>query len=251
VTGAPSDSQMLVVGDFNGDRLADAGLLSTTSVGNAKLVVMRGQGDDTFSAAADWWSGALDLTAPGVFVAAGDTDGDGKADLIMRDSNAGYRVAQSPASCSTFGNWGVCNTPGGNTLGTATSWLDAPGWDLAAGRTAVSDFDRDGRDDLVVLVSNGANSVKVMAARAKTEAGFATPTQLWSGAGSYADTRVLGIHADPDGLGDVALISRDGAETDVMWLRAVAKTNNDPTSASMSATTWLDDSMVWVGTAPF
>ncbi len=249
-TNVASDTAALVVDDFNGDRLADAGLLSTTSPGNAKLVVMRSAGNGTFGSPIDYWSGALDLNASGVFVAAGDVNGDGKADLIMRDGSGGYRVAPSFASCASFANWGACQNVPGTGLGAATAWYASPSWDVDDARHTVTDYDRDGRSDLIVVKASGAG-IEVVALRARAENNFADPDQLWQGAGNVADTMAVGQDVDVDGLGDMVLVVKDGTGTDATWLRSVARTTSDYTSARMTSTTTFDLGVTWAGARPF
>ena len=125
LVGSP---QQLLVADFDGDLFADAGVLSDAGAGNATLEVLKSKADGTWADAATWWTGQLDLDTD--FVAAGDTNGDGKADLIMRSASAGtYSVAQSRASCSPMGAWGPCagGSVGAQGLNDGTAWLTASG----------------------------------------------------------------------------------------------------------------------------
>jgi len=146
----------VVVGDFNGD-----GNLDFAGVGPADSVsVLLGNGDGTFQPAVQFMA----RIGP-VSLAIGDFNGDGKADLVV----ANYGTAGSGGENGSD-NVTVMLGNGNGTLQTAVSY--------AAGRqpmfVAVGDFNGDGRADLVVLNSNGAN-VSVLLANA---AGLSTVTTL-------------------------------------------------------------------------
>ncbi|MGI8929643.1 MAG: FG-GAP repeat domain-containing protein [Candidatus Limnocylindrales bacterium] len=239
---APSGASHLVVSDFNGDLRADAGILSTVSPGLSKLQVMRANGLGGFSDAVHWWTGPLDLSAAGAFVAAGDTNGDGKADLIMRNAAGLYSVANSRASCSDMTVWGLCPVAavGAAGLTDATPWLS---WAQSDVKHTVGDFDRDGRDDLVAVVKDGNSAIKVFGLRAKTDGtAFADPQLLWSGNMSFADVTPLAFNVNPDGMADLALASNQGGETRVQWLRTNERTTSP---ASMTQMTPFDSTLDW------
>jgi len=244
---APSGAERLVVGDFDGDLLADAGFLSTVSPGNSKLSVMPADGAGGFNGAVDWWTGALDLSATD-FASAADTNGDGMADLVMRNAAGIYSVALSSASCSDLTAWGACpaGAVGPNSLAAATQWLS---WAQADVKHVVGDFDRDGRDDLIVVVKD-ANGVKVMGLRTKTEGTFAAPQQLWASASvAFADVVPMALNVNADGMADLALVTKNGSLSKVQWLRTNERTT---VPASMTATTPFDSSLAWsAGNRPF
>jgi hypothetical protein len=227
--GAPS--AQMVVGDFNGDLLADVGLLRSTLVAPqpdepATLVVMKGSSNGSFGAPIDWWRGPLDLTT--MEVAAGDVNGDGKADLVVRVANAGatFYVAPSFASCAEptgydFTYRGECTFAPGIGLDAAAVWLDKPTWAASDVKWTLSDFNRDSRSDLVAVLKDGAG-VDVFGAAATLDATFGEAKQMWtSNSQPFAEVVPFGLDVNPDGLGDLALLKKNGTNTAVQWLKAV------------------------------
>jgi hypothetical protein len=64
-----------------------------------------------------------------------------------------------------------------------------------------------------------------------------------------ANTVPHGIQADPDGLGDVALLTADGSDTDVTWLKSVVKTASPASMTTVGSS--LDTNVSWNGLRPF
>ncbi len=239
----------LVVGDFNGDLLADAGLLRTIAPGTVTLSVMLSHGDGTFSAESTWWSGPLDLTAADVFVAAADVNGDGKADLVMRDANdptGTYYAALSPASCSPIGPWGPCSPDaiGPAGLADATPMLETA-WAASDVKNVIGDFDRDGRDDVIAVVNDGNGGINIYGMRSQPDGTLANPLLLaqmgsvpWSGLG------VAALDINADGMADLALVQKDGSMTKVQWLQTSEKSKTS--AAKMTATqVYHDANLTW------
>ncbi len=73
-------------GDFNGDGILDVGVGGLSSDGS--IACLPGAGSGRFETA-----GALIPAAPGSFLDSADLDGDGKADLILRDASGCARIS--------------------------------------------------------------------------------------------------------------------------------------------------------------
>lgn len=251
--GAPTDQ--LLVGDFDGDLLVDVGLLRSTPIAPlpeepATLVMMRGNANGTFSAPVDWWRGALDLTTQQV--AAGDVNGDGRADLVIRDQTLGttFSVAPSFASCVdpagyAFTYWGPCTNVPGTGLDVAAQWFNNPNWLTPAPKWTLTDFNRDGRADVVVVVKNG-NGIDVFGATAAVNGlGFGNANKMWSsGSVSFDNVNPLGVDVNPDGLGDLVLVQKSGSSSAFQWLRA-SQTDGSAAVTFVSTTAYVDASIPW------
>jgi uncharacterized protein (TIGR03437 family) len=125
---AGSQPISVAVGDFNGDGFAD---VAVVNLGDANVSILLGNGDGTFQPAANYQAGAYPQS-----VATGDFNGDGKVDLAVAslDANNGGQVTV------LLGN--------GNGSFQAPVFYPVGGY---APAVAVSDFNTDGKADLVVV----------------------------------------------------------------------------------------------------
>jgi hypothetical protein len=245
--GAPTGQ--LLVADFDGDLVADVGLLRSTPIAPlpdepATLVVMRGNVNGTFGAPVDWWRGALDLTAQQA--ATGDVNGDGKSDLVMSDGTAGvtFSVAPSFASCLDLSIWGPCPSVGGTGLDAAAPWLTKASWVASEVKWTLTDFNRDGRTDVVAVLKDGSG-VDVVGARAIKGGGFADTTMMLGLNGlAFGEVTPIGSEINPDGLGDLVLLKKSGANTTVQWLRA-SQTAGSPAVTYVTTTGYTDTGLPW------
>lgn len=245
--GAPTGQ--LLVADFDGDLVADVGLLRSTPIAPlpdqpATLVVMRGNVNGTFGSPVDWWRGALDLTAQQA--ATGDVNGDGKSDLVMSDGTAGvtFSVAPSFASCLDLSIWGPCPRVGGTGLDAAAPWLTKASWVASEVKWTLTDFNRDGRTDVVAVLKDGSG-IDVVGARAIKGGGFADTTMMLGLNGlAFGEVTPIGSEINPDGLGDLVLLKKNGAITTVQWLRA-SQTAGSPAVTYVTTTGYSDTGLPW------
>ncbi|HUR16247.1 MAG TPA: hypothetical protein VMZ33_03080 [Candidatus Limnocylindrales bacterium] len=242
------NASKLLVADFNGDQRVDAGLLTQNGSQATLNVILlnRERPDNTFEKfvpASEWWSGNLDLSTTQQL--AGDTDGDGKADLVVRQADGSFAIAHSDPSCSTYSEWGPCPTASiaSNHLGSLENALSSAAAPATSAKLALTDFNRDGRDDVVAVRHNGSDNVTVFGMRGKGDGTLMDPIQLWQGTPMipFANLRVVGMNVNSDSLGDVALVSL-GDATKPVWLRTSEQTKTSPPLMTLVPS---NDALTW------
>jgi len=178
------------IADFDGDRIADFAFATGAGTGARVRIVSGATGADLLGTTAVFGG-----FAGGVFIAAGDVDRDGKAELVVStDAGGGPRVA-------------LYKVANGGLVGVADFIaFDSPDFRGGA-RVAMTDINRDGVDDLVVGAGiGGGPRVSVLDGNALAAGRvarlvpdfFALDSNLRSG------VYVTAADFDGDGFGDIA-----------------------------------------------
>lgn len=182
-----------VTGDFNGDGIGDVAAFYGYDDGKVSLFTWLGTGNGTFAEYLPSWSVAPgNWTFDAITAQAGDFDGDGRDDIA-----AWYDYRNGDDKLFTF----LANPAGGFASPFSSfARTDADGWEVERMKFATGDYDGDGRDDLGVLDSYTAGTVRLMAFTGKPDGGFAEPVSGWQ-AGGWQFDRVSVVSGDFDGNG--------------------------------------------------
>jgi hypothetical protein len=172
--------QGLAVGDMNGDGRVD---IVTANSGSSTVSVLSGLVSGGFGPAATYTTGGTGLPYD---VAIGDTNGDGRPDIVVPNSGQ-----------STIGV--LLGRAGGGFMPASTYAL---GTNLVPSSIALGDVTGDGRLDIVAVVNGNAAGICVLAGLAG--GGFTAPSIYSTGALSYPSSVEL-ADVNGDGRLDAAI----------------------------------------------
>ena len=231
----------VAAGDVDKDGEADLLVLGGQTLGSAPNVVWRFRSTGTaFSTPVVWWSGSLDGEVSDLIAA--DVDADARADLVFssdltKADPAGTGLRYSAVRTSIL----LVDGP----ASPAIPWLDVADVSAATatGRVAVSDVNRDRREDLVIARPAGESGTLLVGLLSNGTT--FTRKSLWMDETGFraVATQLAGADVDGDGRGDVVIMYNLGASgtrffrfvSDGSVLR-IAGSTNDPT-------------LIWTGAA--
>lgn len=182
-----------VTGDFNGDGIGDVAAFYGYDDGRVSLLTWLGTGTGTFAAhVASWAVAPGNWTFDAITAEAGDFNGDGRDDIA-----AWYDYRNGDDKLFTF----LADAKGGfGTPFSSFARTDADGWEVDRMKFATGDYNGDGRDDIGVLDSYTAGTVRLMTFTAEPGGGFGEPVRGWESTG-WQFGRVSVHSGDFDGNG--------------------------------------------------
>ncbi|MER5634121.1 FG-GAP-like repeat-containing protein [Streptomyces nitrosporeus] len=186
-----------VTGDFNGDGIGDIAAFYGYDDGRVSLFTWLGTGDGSFADYTTSWavpSGQWAFDA--MTVQAGDFDGDSRDDVaVWYDHRNGDKLF-------TF----LADADGGFAAPFSSFERSAAdGWEVGHMKFATGDYDGDGRDDIGVLDSYTAGTVRLMHFPAGPDGGFGEPVRGWESTGwQFVRTSVHSGDFDGDGRDELA-----------------------------------------------
>jgi hypothetical protein len=218
-TQVPLNGAYLLTGDFHADGRKDVAIFGQgATAGTSRMVVLKRK---PFGAAAwladpvEWWTADQDLEKV-ASVWLGDLSGDGRSDLIVR---------QNPATGGVRLRTAVTRSPlpgSGPRMDTYRARFEDSALDPSKVKMTVADGDRDGRDDMMLLVGGGGRQVVERLQGGKL-GGFKR-VRVWIAPSSdpipVGKTRLGAADTDYDGRTDLVLYTERASGTRIRVLKA-------------------------------
>ena len=236
-TGAPI---AMAVADFTGDGKADVALASDdAATGDLAIDILESTGA-AFARPVRWWTGphAGALEA----VRAGDFNGDGRIDigLVTSDGSAGTPDGRRPFSADVLLSDGV------GSFSDPHPWSDGIVMGDASTRELAGDWNRDGRDDLMLLTANGPAGVVATALISDGAAFDPKPFRSTTTGFRLGVAKLTVSDVDGDGRSDVVAFYDAGAGAGTRVLPLISTGTR---LASLPGT--LDPTLSWASIEPF
>ncbi len=229
----------MAVADVNGDGRADVALFSDDpTTGDLAIDVLISDGA-SLDAPIRWWTGPHVGTLESVL--AGDFDGDGRADIALVTSDAAAGTTDGRRTLSVD----VLLGDGAGVFSDPHPWFEDAAPVAASTRVLAGDWNRDGRDDLMMIRASGPSG---MTATALLSDGASFEPKIFrtSTTGFRLDAAKLTVSdVNGDGRADVVALYDAGA----LGTRVLPLLSTGTRLASAPAT--LDPTLLWASIEPF